>query len=132
MSLFIIILLVLFFGYAIALVLANNSEIAVNLLFSQVPTTNLGLLLVLTIALGVFIGILLSVLLFRVLQNKLEIRRLRKEKADLQAKLDEANVVIEHSRQSHILADETKVTVPEQMTPTIEPDTRPLSDTRPL
>lgn len=132
MSLFIIILLVLFFAYAIALVLANNSEIAVNLLFSQVPTTNLGLLLVLTIALGVFIGILLSVLLFRVLQNKLEIRRLRKEKADLQAKLDEANVVIEHSRQSHILADETKVTVPEQTTPTIEPDTRPLSDTRPL
>ncbi|OOR88834.1 LapA family protein [Moraxella bovis] len=132
MSLFIIILLVLFFGYAIALVLANNSEIAVNLLFSQVPTTNLGLLLVLTIALGVFIGILLSVLLFRVLQNKLEIRRLRKEKADLQTKLDEANVVIEHSRQSHILADETKVTVPEQTITTIESDTRSLSDTRPL
>ncbi|OPH36481.1 lipopolysaccharide assembly protein LapA domain-containing protein [Moraxella equi] len=132
MSLFIIILLVLFFGYAIALVLANNSEIAVNLLFSQVPTTNLGLLLVLTIALGVFIGILLSVLLFRVLQNKLEIRRLRKEKADLQAKLDEANVVIEHSRQSHILADETKVTAPEQTVTTIESDTRSLSDTRPL
>ncbi|STZ08681.1 Protein of uncharacterised function (DUF1049) [Moraxella caprae] len=132
MSLFIIILLVLFFGYAIALVLANNSEIAVNLLFSQVPTTNLGLLLVLTIALGVFIGILLSVLLFRVLQNKLEIRRLRKEKADLQTKLDEANVVIEHSRQSHILADETKVTVPEQTITTIESDTRPLSDTRSL
>lgn len=113
MSLFILILLALFFGYAIALVLANNSEIAVNLLFSQVPTTNLGLLLVLTIALGMFIGILLSVLLFRVLQNKLEIRRLRKEKADLQTKLDEANVVIEHSRQSHILADKTTVTASE-------------------
>lgn len=127
MSLFIIILLVLFFGYAIALVLANNSEIAVNLLFSQVPTTNLGLLLVLTIALGVFIGILLSILLFRVLQNKLEIRRLRKEKEELQAKLNEANVVIEHSRQSHILADETKITVPEPSTMTAESDVqRPL------
>lgn len=113
MSLFIIILLILFFGYALALVLANNSEIAVNLLFSQVPTTNLGLLLVLTIALGVFIGILLSVLLFKVLQNKLEIRRLRKEKADLQAKLNEANIVIEHSRQSHILTDEVSATNPD-------------------
>ena len=118
MSLFIIILLVLFFGYAIALVLANNSEIAVNLLFSQVPTTNLGLLLVLTIALGVFIGILLSVLLFRVLQNKLQ-------KAELQAKLDEANVVIEHSRQSHVLANETKITSPKTIT-TIETDTHSL------
>lgn len=125
MSLFIIILLVLFFGYAIALVLANNSEIAVNLLFSQVPTTNLGLLLVLTIALGVFIGILLSVLLFRVLQNKLQIRRLYKEKAELQAKLDEANVVIEHSRQSHALANETKITSPKTIT-TIETDTHSL------
>lgn len=125
MSLFIIILLVLFFGYAIALVLANNSEIAVNLLFSQVPTTNLGLLLVLTIALGMFIGILLSVLLFRVLQNKLQIRRLYKEKAELQAKLDEANVVIEHSRQSHVLANETKITSPKTIT-TIETDTHSL------
>ena len=125
MSLFIIILLVLCFGYAIALVLANNSEIAVNLLFSQVPTTNLGLLLVLTIALGVFIGILLSVLLFRVLQNKLQIRRLYKEKAELQAKLDEANVVIEHSRQSHVLANETKITSPKTIT-TIETDTHSL------
>lgn len=125
MSLFIIILLVLFFGYAIALVLANNSEIAVNLLFSQVPTTNLGLLLVLTIALGVFIGILLSVLLFRVLQNKLQIRRLYKEKAELQAKLDEANVVIEYSRQSHVLANETKITSPKTIT-TIKTDTHSL------
>ena len=125
MSLFIIILLVLFFFYVFALVLANNSEIAVNLLFSQVPTTNLGLLLVLTIALGVFIGILLSVLLFRVLQNKLQIRRLYKEKAELQAKLDEANVVIEHSRQSHVLANETKITSPKTIT-TIETDTHSL------
>ncbi len=124
MSLLVIILLVLFFGYAIALVLANNTEIAVNLLFSQVPTTNLGLLLVLTIALGVFIGILLSVLLFRVFQNKLEIRRLHKEKGELQAKLNEANVVIEHARQSHILADETKITVPEPTVVSVDSETQ--------
>lgn len=107
MFLFITVLLMVFFGYAIALVLANNSEIAVNLLFLQVPTTNLGLLLIVSIVLGVLIGILLSLLLFRVLQNKLEIRRLQREKAELQAKLNEANIVIEHSRNSHILTDET-------------------------
>lgn len=107
MSLFIIILLVVFFGYALALVLANNSEIAVNLLFSQVPTTNLGLLLVATIMLGVLIGILLSVLLFKVLQNKLEIRRLRKEKSNLQTKLNEANATIEQARQSQEVSGES-------------------------
>lgn len=106
MSLFLIVLLVAFFAYSLALVLANNSEIAVNLLFSQVPNTNMGLVLISTIALGVLIGILLALLLFRVLQNKLEIRRLVKENAELQAKLDEAQIVIEHSRQSHVLIAE--------------------------
>lgn len=108
MSLFLIVLLVIFFAYSIALVLANNTEIAVNLLFSQVPVTNLGLVLILTITLGIFIGILLALLLFKVLQNKFEIRKLRKDIKSLEGKLQEANIVIEHSRQSHLLVDEVE------------------------
>lgn len=102
MSLFIIVLLVIFFGYSLALVLANNSEVAVNLLFSQVPTTNLGLVLILTIALGVLIGVLLAILLFKVLQNKLEIRRLKKENDSLQHKLSESHAALELARQPQI------------------------------
>ena len=78
MSLILIILLAIFFGYSLILVLANNREVEVNLLFAQVPSTNLGLVLILTIALGVIIGILVSLLLFKVFQNKLEIRRLHR------------------------------------------------------
>lgn len=95
MSLFLIILLVIFFGYSLALVLANNSEVAVNLLFSQVPTTNLGLVLILTTALGILIGVLLALLLFKVLQNKLELHKLRKEVGTLQARLQGAENAIQ-------------------------------------
>lgn len=100
MSLFLIILLVIFFGYSLALVLANNTEVAVNLLFSQVPTTNLGLVLILTTTLGVLIGVLLALLLFKVLQNKLELRKLRKEVSTLETRLSEANTALERERQA--------------------------------
>lgn len=100
MSLFIIILLVVFFAYSIALVLANNSEVAVNLLFSQLPNTNLGLVLILTIALGVLIGVLLAILLFKVLQNKLEIRKLKKDVSVLEYKLSEVNSALDMARQT--------------------------------
>lgn len=106
MSLFIIILLVVFFAYSIALVLANNSEVAVNLLFSQLPNTNLGLVLILTIALGVLIGILVAILLFKVLQNKFEIRKLKKDVDTLEQKLSETSTALDLARQSHVLTDE--------------------------
>ncbi|MDO4896835.1 MAG: LapA family protein [Moraxella sp.] len=105
MSLFLMILLLVFFGYSLALVLANNSEVAVNLLFSQVPTTNLGLVLILTTTLGVLIGILLALLLFKVLQNKLELHKLRKEVANLESQLLESKVALEKERQSHVVLD---------------------------
>ncbi|WP_066803152.1 LapA family protein [Moraxella oblonga] len=98
MSMFLIILLVIFFGYSLALVLTNNNEVAVNLLFSQLPNTNLGLVLIATITLGVFIGVLLALLIFKVLQNKLEIRKLHKDVALLESKLKEANIAIEQNR----------------------------------
>lgn len=95
MSLFLMILLLIFFGYSLALVLANNSEVAVNLLFSQAPTTNLGLVLILTTALGILIGVLLALLLFKVLQNKLELRKLRKEISTLESRLLESKTSLE-------------------------------------
>lgn len=73
------ILLVLLFGYAIALVLQNGSIVPVDLLFSQVPAMRLGLLLVLTLVLGIALGLLLSLQVFRVFQSQWEIKRLRKD-----------------------------------------------------
>ncbi|OAU94304.1 lipopolysaccharide assembly protein LapA domain-containing protein [Moraxella catarrhalis] len=92
MHIILIILLVLAFAYSLALVVLNNQAIAVNLLFSNVANMSLGLVLVATIFLGVLIGILLALLLFRVFQNKWEISRLKKEKAAIQAELGEANL----------------------------------------
>ena len=89
------VLLFLSFAYALGLVLANNTEVGVNLLFSQAPTMNLGLLLILCLMLGIVIGILLALLIFRVLQNKWEISRLQKANANLQEQLTQANAVID-------------------------------------
>mgnify|MGYP003586703358 FL=1 len=98
MSLILAILLAIFFGYSLALVVANNSAVEVNLLFLTVPNTNLGLVLIFTIVLGILIGILLAVLLFKVLQNKLEIRKLHKEVGTLQSKLIEATTNLENTK----------------------------------
>lgn len=92
MHIILIVLLVAVCAYAIGLVLMNNSEVAVNLMFSHVPTMNLGLLLVITIALGIILGMLLALLVFRVLQNKWEISRLKKELKLTQSQLTEANI----------------------------------------
>ncbi len=94
MRILLLVLLFLSFAYSLALVLANNTEVGVNLLFSQAPTMNLGLLLILCLILGIVIGILLALLIFRVLQNKWEISRLQKANASLQEQLTQANVVI--------------------------------------
>lgn len=93
MHILLIILLALAFAYSIALVFLNNGVVNdVNLLFGTLIPMPLGQLLVATIVLGVLIGILLALLLFRVFQNKWEIRRLRKEVSSVQAQLAEANV----------------------------------------
>jgi putative membrane protein len=74
-----VVLLFVIFGYALALVLANSTEVAVNLVFSQVPQMRVGLLLILTLILGILIGLLLGVQIFRVFQRGWEIGRLKKE-----------------------------------------------------
>ncbi len=89
------VLLFLSFAYSLGLVLANNTDIGVNLLFLQAPTMNLGLLLIICLTLGIVIGILLALLIFRVLQNKWEISRLQKANANLQEQVAQANVVID-------------------------------------
>lgn len=89
------VLLFLSFAYSLGLVLANNTEVDVNLLFLQAPTMNLGLLLILCLILGIVIGLLLALLLFRVLQNKWEISRLQKANANLKEQVEQANVVID-------------------------------------
>ncbi len=84
-----------FFAYALALVVINNNEVAVNLLFTQVPEMNFALLLIICISLGVLIGIILALLMFKVLQNKWELSRLKKENSKLNHKLKKANTELE-------------------------------------
>lgn len=95
MRILLLILLLVSFAYALGLVLANNTDIGVNLLFSQAPAMNLGLLLILCMTLGIVIGMLLALLLFRVFQNKWEISRLQKANKALQDQLTQANIVID-------------------------------------
>lgn len=99
------VLLFLSFAYSLGLVLANNTEVGVNLLFSQAPTMNLGLLLILCLILGIIIGILLALLIFRVLQNKWEISRLNKANNHLQEQLTQANVVIDRQANAPTVED---------------------------
>ena len=94
------VLLFLSFAYALGLVLANNTDIGVNLLFSQAPAMNLGLLLILCLILGIIIGMLLALLMFRVLQNKWEISRLKKLNNNLQEQVAQANIVIDRQANS--------------------------------
>lgn len=98
----VIILLFLIFGYSLGLVLVNSSEIAVNLLFTESPAMNLGLLLILCMFLGVLIGLLLALLLFKVFQNKWEISRLSKENKLLQEKLAHSKLEVEKLSQPTI------------------------------
>ena len=81
------ILLFVVVGYSLMLVLVNNNQVEVNLLFSHVPQMSLGLLLIISIVLGVVAGLLMGLILFRVLQMKLENQRLSKELKQTQEKL---------------------------------------------
>jgi putative membrane protein len=74
-----VVILIAIFGYSLALVLFNQPQTQVDLLFAAVPSMNLGLLLVLTLGLGIIVGLLLGVLVFRVIQSRWEIKRLNKE-----------------------------------------------------
>lgn len=94
------VLLVVALIYALALVLLNGNQVAVNLLFTQIPLMNLGLLLILCLAIGVLIGGLLAVLLFRVVQNKREIARLSNENARLKA---QAGAALNNNNGANIL-----------------------------
>ncbi len=105
MNIVLTIILVALFGYSLALVLANNSVVGVNLLFANPPAMNLGLLLIVSLVLGVLIGGLLALIAFKVLPMRFELGRLRKDKQALQTKLDEANIVIQQHRGSQVLKD---------------------------
>lgn len=74
-----IVLLIVIFGYALALVLQNGTELPVDLLFTQVPAMRAGLLLLLTLVLGIVIGLLLGVIVFKVFQRNWEVQRLNRE-----------------------------------------------------
>ncbi|WOE33057.1 MULTISPECIES: lipopolysaccharide assembly protein LapA domain-containing protein [unclassified Acinetobacter] len=74
-----VVLLIVIFGYSLALVLQNSTELSVDLLFTEVPAMRLGLLLLLTLVLGIVVGLLLGIQIFRVFQNSWEIKRLRKD-----------------------------------------------------
>jgi putative membrane protein len=79
MRYFFVFLLIVVFGYALALVLQNSAELQVDLLFTQVPQMRAGLLLLLTLVLGTVLGLLLGLIVFRVFQRSWEIKRLNKE-----------------------------------------------------
>lgn len=74
-----VVILFLLFGYSLAMVLQNSTELSVDLLFTQVPAMRLGLLLLLTISMGIVLGLLLGVQIFRVFPKSWEIKRLRKD-----------------------------------------------------
>lgn len=79
MRIIMLVLLIAVFGYAMALVLSNSEPLSVNLLFTQVPTMHAGLLLILCIGLGIILGLLIGLQLFRVFQLNWENSRLKKE-----------------------------------------------------
>ena len=100
-------LLIAIFGYSLALVLQNPTELAVNLLFTQVPAMRLGLLLLLTLALGILVGLLLGVQVFRVFQTNID--HLRKEQIQLaQQAAAEAAASVRHEKTVLDITNENK------------------------
>ena len=104
-------ILIILFGYSLALVLQNGTELSVDLLFTQVPAMRLGLLLLITLALGLVLGLLLGVQVFRVFQNSWEIKRLRKDIEYLRkeqihaAQLAAAEAAAQHTRHEKTVLD---------------------------
>jgi len=120
MRIVLIVLLVVVFGYSIALVLANRIDVEVNLLFSLVPAMNLGLLLIITIALGILIGLLLGLQVFRVFQMNWEVSRLKKELENVRAQHIKAAAAAAQSA-AHV-----------GLPPTIEPTSGLTDSSKPL
>ncbi|OOS22826.1 hypothetical protein B0682_01070 [Moraxella lincolnii] len=115
MRVVLMVVLVVFFAYALGLVIANSTELAVNLLFYQAPAMNLGLLLIIAISLGIVIGIFLSLLWFKVLQNKWEMGRLNRENTHLKTELarltgavEQQNAIISESANLNVLKTESQ------------------------
>lgn len=79
MRFILIVILIILFIYSLALVLLNGTPVSVDLWFSHVPEMRVGLLVLITLALGVILGLLLGVQVFRVFQSRWEIQRLHKE-----------------------------------------------------
>lgn len=79
MRFILIVVLILLFVYSLALVLLNGMLVSVDLWFSHIPEMRVGLLVLITLALGVILGLLLGVQVFRVFQSRWEIQRLHKE-----------------------------------------------------
>ena len=105
-----VVLLIVLFGYSLFLVLQNGTELSVDLLFTQVPAMRLGLLLLLTLALGIVLGLLIGVQVFRVFQNNWEIKRLRKDierlrKEQIQAAQLAAAEAAAHTRHEKTVLD---------------------------
>lgn len=98
----VVILLLVLFGYSMALVLLNGSESSVDLVFTQIPAMRLGLLLLITVGLGIIVGLLLGLQVFHVIQNKMEITRLKKEiQALKQTQMQEvASKALQYARES--------------------------------
>ncbi|WP_315044024.1 LapA family protein [Faucicola mancuniensis] len=92
------ILLFLVFAYSLMLVIVNSHQVEVNLLFSQVPQMNLGLMLIICIMLGMIAGVMLALILFKVLQMKLENQRLIKELNQTREKLMQT----QHNYEQHL------------------------------
>lgn len=92
------VLLFIVFAYSLLLVIVNNHQVEVNLLFSQVPQMNLGLLLIICLALGILAGVLLSIILFKVVQVRLEIQKLNKELTQTREKLMQT----QHDYEQHL------------------------------
>ena len=103
MRILMIVLLMVVFGYSIALVLANSVHVNVNLLFGLISDMNLGVMLILTISLGVLLGLLLALQVFRVFQTNWEISRLKKELETVRAQHIKAAAAAAQSA-SHVTA----------------------------
>lgn len=114
MHIVLIIVLLALFAYALMLVILNNAEIAVDLVFSQAPQMNLGLLLIISLGLGVLIGLLMMLVIGRVLQTRWELAKAKKDIIQLQSKLDENTIALEQARKNHTVADMSAVALAEQ------------------
>lgn len=109
MRFILILVLIILFGYSLALVLQNGTELSVDLLFTQVPAMRSGLMLLLTLALGGAGVVVARRTGFRVLKS-LGNQRLRKDidhlrKEQIQSAQLAATEAITHSRQEKTVLD---------------------------